>query len=156
MYPRWNELDRTLAVFEELQRRMNQAFTDLDHGRQGDQRTAGHGSWPPVNLYDTGEELLLVAQVPGVPQDAITINANQDVLTINGERKSGVPEGYSVHRQERGDVTFSRSFTFPCKVDLEQATAITRDGVLTVRLAKAPEAKPRQITVQAHSKGGAS
>lgn len=149
MQTRWNEVDRTLAVFEELQRRMNRVFTDLERGRQGDLWTVGRGSWPPVNLYDTGEELLLVAQVPGVPQDAITINANQDVLTITGERKTGVPEGYSVHRQERGDVTFSRSFTFPCKVDLEQVTAITRDGLLTVRLAKAPEAKPRQITVQA-------
>ena len=149
MLTRWNDLDRTLAMFDELQRRMNRVFTDLDRGRHGDLWTAGRGTWPPVNLYDAGEELVLVAQVPGVAEEAVKITANQDVLTINGERKADVPEGYSVHRQERGDVTFSRSFTFPCKVDLEKATATTKDGLLTVRLAKAPEAKPRQITVQA-------
>ena len=149
MQTRWNEVDRTLAMYDELQRRMSRVFADLDRGRRGDLWTTTRGSWPAVNLYDTGEELLLVAQVPGVPQEAISISANQDVLTITGERKADLPEGYSVHRQERGDVTFSRSFTFPCKVDLEKATATTKDGLLTVRLAKAPEAKPRQITVQA-------
>ena len=71
------------------------------------------------------------------------------MLTISGERKVEAPEGYSVHRQERGSVKFSRSFTFPCRIDTEKASATVKDGVLTIKLAKAAEAKPRKITVTA-------
>ena len=58
-------------------------------------------------------------------------------------------EGKVNHRRERGSVRFSRSFSLPCPVDPEKASATVKDGILTVRLEKAPEARPRQITVKA-------
>jgi HSP20 family protein len=70
-------------------------------------------------------------------------------MMISGERRTSVPAGYVAHRQERGSYTFSRSFALPCPVDPEKASAAVRDGVLTVTLEKAAEARPRQITVKA-------
>jgi len=145
----WSDLDRTFSVMNELQRRMSQVYSGYETYRSPDDPLAPRGTWPPVNLYDNGDEFVLQALVPGISEKDLKITANQDVVTLSGERTSTVPEGYSVHRQERGDVRFSRSFTFPCKCDLEKATASVKDGVLTLKLAKAAEAKPRQITVSA-------
>ncbi len=148
MLTRWTDLDRTFSVFNELHRRMNQLFDDYEP-TGWTVRPVVAQSWPAVNLYDSGDELMIRAQVPGLSEKDISLNLNQEVLTISGERNSEIPEGYSVHRQERGDVKFSRSFTFPCRIDPEKTSATVKDGVLTVKLAKAPEAKPRQITVKA-------
>lgn len=148
MLTRWTDLDRTFSVFNELHRRMNRLFDDYEPTeRRG--RPAVARSWPPVNLYDAGDELLIRAQVPGLSEKDITLNLDQEVLTISGERKSESPEGYSVHRQERGSFKFSRSFTFPCKIDPELTSATVKDGLLTIKLGKAAEAKPRKITVKA-------
>ena len=78
----------------------------------------------------------------------IQLSIHQDVLTLSGERKQEVPQGYFVHRQERAPLKFARSFTLPCKVDPEKSTATLKDGVLTITLPKAPEAQPRQISVK--------
>ncbi|MCK6588252.1 MAG: Hsp20/alpha crystallin family protein, partial [Polyangiaceae bacterium] len=72
-----------------------------------------------------------------------------DVLTLKGERKSDAPQGYTAHRRERAPIQFARSFSLPCRVDLEKTSAVVKDGLLTVTMAKAPEAQPRQIQVQA-------
>ena len=149
MLTRWSDLDRAFSIMDDLQRRMNRLFEGYGEGRWPSTARMTTGSWPPVNLYDAGEDLLITALVPGLSETEIEITGNQEVLTISGERKVAAPEGYSVHRQERGGVKFSRSFTFPCKLDMEKASATVKDGVLTVKLAKAPDAQPRQISVKA-------
>lgn len=149
MLTRWSDLDRAFSVMDELQRRMNRLFEEYDWGRWPGFPGLTTGTWPAVNLYDAGDDLVIRAQVPGMSEKDIQISGNQEVLTLSGERRVEVPEGYSVHRQERGTVKFSRSFTFPCRVNLEKATATVKDGLLTIKLAKAAEAKPRQIAVKA-------
>jgi len=149
MFSRWTDFDSSFGIFDELQRRMNRLFEEVEPGPLPVWARLTGRAWPLVNLFDTGEELVLKAEVPGLSEKDIRITGNQDVLTISGERKNEVPEGHSVHRQEREAVNFSRSFTFPCKVDLEKASAAVKDGILTVTLGKAAEAKPRQITVKA-------
>ena len=67
---------------------------------------------------------------------------------MRGERKPDAPQGAFVHRQERAPVKFSRSFALPCKVDPEKSGATLKNGVLTITLAKASEAQPRQIAVK--------
>jgi HSP20 family protein len=149
MLTRWSDLDRAFSAMDELQRRMNRLFDEYDGGRWPSFARLTTGTWPAVNLYDAGDDLVIKAQVPGLSEKDIQITGNQEVLTLSGERTVDVPEGYSVHRQERGSVRFSRSFTFPCKVNLEKTTATVKDGLLTITLAKAAEARPRQITVKA-------
>ena len=149
----WGDFDRDFAAFDELRRRMDRLFQDLDGGRwtAGDRAALAAQAWPRANLYDAGSDILLVAEVPGLGQKDVQISATQDVLTLSGERKADAPEGYSVHRKERAGVRFSRSFALPCKINVEKTSATVKNGVLTVTMAKAPEAQPRQITVKAQS-----
>jgi HSP20 family protein len=100
-------------------------------------------------VYDAGGNLVLEADVPGMTQKDLRLTVNESTLTLEGERKSDAPEGYSVHRQERGALRFSRSFTLPVKTDSERCEATVKDGVLIVKLPKAKEAQPRQIEVRA-------
>jgi HSP20 family protein len=92
---------------------------------------------------------VLTAEVPGLAEGDINITATMDSLTLSGERKAPVPEGYAVHRQERGALRFARSFTLPAKIDVEKITAGLKHGVLTVTMPKHPESQPKAITVKA-------
>lgn len=102
---------------------------------------------PCVDIYDTGDSYLLMADVPGFSKKDIEITIDRDVLTLSGERKSSVPEGCKAHRLERGSQKFSRSFSFPVPIDTEKVRAEVQEGVLKVELAKADSAKPRRLTV---------
>ena len=143
-YRDWSDIDRTFSMMDELRSRMNQLFNE-----PGEYRAAA--VFPRLNLFDTGSALLLKADVPGLSEKDVELTINQDVLTLSGERRADAPEGYSVHRQERTPIRFSRSFTLPCRINPENASASIKDGVLTVTLAKAAEAQPRQISVKASS-----
>ncbi len=150
MLTRWNDwafrdMERTLAEFDALRREMNRLFDDGGTVRQ---RKVAAG-WPRVGLYDRGSELVLRAELPGVAQKDIDVTIDQHLLTLRGERNVRGPEGYSVHRQERGSMRFARSFTLPCRVDSERANATLANGMLTLVLPKAPEDQPRHITVKA-------
>lgn len=150
MLTRWNEFDQTFSMLEDLQRRMNRVFYDYDSPSAlrlaDDVYSRG---LPRMNVYDTGSTLLVRVEVPGMSDKDVKLTLNQDVLTLGGERASDVPKGYSVHRQERAAIQFSRSVSLPCSVDPEKTMAVVKDGVLTVTLGKSPEAQPRQITVRA-------
>ena len=147
MLTRWTDLDRTFTVLDDFQRRMNRLFAEVEGQRRPGLPRTLQGTWPPINLYDRGEEIEIHALIPGVTDKNLNLTAHQDVLTINGHREVEVPEGYSVHRQERGAIRFTRTLSLPCKCNLERVSATIRDGMLTLKLAKAPEAQPRQITV---------
>jgi HSP20 family protein len=101
-----------------------------------------------VNFADTGAELVLTADVPGLSEKDVQVSIEQDVLTISGERKLNAPEGYAAHRQERGAFKFTRSFNLPVRVNNEKAGATVKQGVLTVTLPKSPEAQPRRIEIR--------
>jgi len=149
MLTRWNDFDRTLGAMDELRRRMDRLWDEYDRPGTGSEVAARGSAWPRVNVFDAGENVVVQAEVPGVAEKDLQITVNQDVLTIAGERRPDQPEGYSVHRQERAAFQFSRSFTLPTKVDSEKTGAALKNGVLTVTMAKAPEAQPRKISVRA-------
>jgi HSP20 family protein len=139
---------------DEFRRRMDRLFEEYDWrqrgtGRDRDQEYLSYATFPRINLVDAGSQLVVKAELPGLADKDVKLTLNQDVLTIEGERKSDAPEGFSVHRQERNPVRFTRSFTLPCRVDAEKTGASMKDGILTVTLSKAPEAQPRQISVRA-------
>jgi HSP20 family protein len=142
MWTRYSDVDGALAWMDEVRRRMDRVFEGMDTGE------VDH-DWPRVTTRDDGTAYSVRAFVPGLSDKDIKLMLNQDVLTLSGERKVETPPGYSVHRQERPSVRFSRSFALPGKVDPEKITATVRHGVLEVTLQKAPESQPRQITVTA-------
>ena len=143
MLRRWYDIERDMAVMDEMRRRLEGFFGDST----GRVSTGLSGSWPKANLYDGGTTLVAVLEVPGTNQDTIEIEAHQDALTISGHRELDIPEGYRVHRNERRPGKFSRSFGLPCKVDLEKTKANLKNGILTVTLEKAVEEQPKKITV---------
>jgi HSP20 family protein len=147
----WNEFDEMFSAMNQLRTYMDRVFEDTLGGRLQDWRVLPFqaGTWPRANLIDAGANVVVTAEIPGLAEKDIQLTLNQDVLTISGERRISVPEGYSVHRQERPAVSFSRSFALPCRVNAEQATASVKDGILTVTLEKTPDAMPRQIAIKA-------
>lgn len=154
MLTRFTPFDRTVALMDDWRRRMDRAFADFQLpyapvGTFDDPWSLSEATWPRVNLYDAGSSLVLTAEVPGMAIEDLQIQLENDVLSVKGERKAAVPQGYAAHRRERGTLSFTRSFNLPVKVDAEKTTATLKDGVLTVEMAKAPEARPRQIAVRA-------
>jgi HSP20 family protein len=152
MFSRFGETSRDFSLLDEFRRRMDRVWEDMDPSwpaNPSNARPQSTSAWPRVNLYDGGSNLVLKADVPGLSEKDVQVSLNDSGISISGERKVVPPEGYSAHRQERSSFSFSRSFTLPCKIDPDQTQASVKNGVLTVTLAKAPEAQPRQIAVQA-------
>jgi HSP20 family protein len=141
----WFEIDRDFDALDDFRRRVDRIFEDM--ARQP-APTGRSTRWPRANLWDEGETLTLELGVPGVMLEDLEINAHDDTLSISGVRKVTAPEGYAVHRQERSGLRFARSIKLPVKVDMDKTEATLDDGILTVRLPKAPELKPRSIQVR--------
>lgn len=106
------------------------------------------GSWPTVDIREDRDSLTISVEVPGMKKEDIDVSFHDGVLSISGERK--VEEKLNdaeAHRSERFTGRFHRSFSLPVKVSADKANATYQDGVLTITLPKAEEAKPKQIEV---------
>jgi HSP20 family protein len=146
MWTHLGDFDRTFALLDELLRRRVERPSSDEASWAPD--AFATDVWPRVNVRDAGASVVLEADVPGLSDKDLQVEVTGETLTLRGERKVEVPEGYSVHRRERGGFKFSRSFTLPHRIAADQTTASVKDGVLTLTLAKAPEAQPRQIAVR--------
>ena len=108
-----------------------------------------------MDLVETEEDFVLRADLPGLSEEDVNIELEDNVLTISGERKAAHEErkeGY--YRVERASGAFSRSLTLPEGVDPERVRASFDRGVLEVRIPKPEQRKPRKVTISAG--GGAS
>jgi HSP20 family protein len=112
--------------------------------------TRSFHSWAPaVDFYEDGEQLVLKAELPGVKKEDLDLSLEDGVLTLAGERREEKSfEKAEVHRSERFLGKFQRSFTLPTAVEASKVQASFKDGILTVTLPKAEEAKPKQIEVK--------
>ena len=107
-------------------------------------------TWQPaVDVVESAEKILLIADLPGVDEKDLEISIDKNVLTVRGERKGELnAEAGGHNRRERVFGPFSRAFALPPTVDAEKVTADLKSGVLTLSLSKKSEAQPRQIKVQ--------
>jgi HSP20 family protein len=104
---------------------------------------------PRTNVEETENEWIISAELPGVDKKDISINMQDDVLTISGEKKSEKEDKEkNFHRVERSYGKFSRSFTINTAVVQDKVDAEYKDGILTISLPKAEEAKPKAIDVK--------
>lgn len=101
---------------------------------------------PPVDVYQDSNQFTVYAELPGLKKEEIEISLDGDTLTIGGERKHEA-KGDQGFRTERYFGKFQRSLTLPVPVNSEKVNATYKDGILKVVLAKAEEAKPKQIPV---------
>lgn len=126
---------------------MDRLFDNLyGHGwRDGDLMDV-----PSVDMYQTENEIVVKASLPGLKGDDIQISVVSDVLTLRGEtRKEEEINESSYHIRERRSGSFSRSLQLPAPVQADKAKAEFEDGVLTLILPKAEEVRPKTITVKA-------
>jgi HSP20 family molecular chaperone IbpA len=101
---------------------------------------------PPVDIYETRDGLVVLADLPGVAKEALDVRVDNNMLTIRGHVRHVVPGEVTYREYEL--VNFFRQFELSDKVDQSHITADLKSGVLTLNLPKAQEAKPRQIEVQ--------
>lgn len=108
------------------------------------------GWTPPVDLYETANEYVLTAEVPGLVREQIDIQAEDNRIVVRGERNVGPDADLpceQYHRIERGHGRFSRAFSLPETIDVEAVTADLKDGILTVTIPKATARTTRRVTV---------
>lgn len=129
-FARWDPLRDLLAIQQRL-----------------DRYAPGPAGWtPPVDLLETAEAYIVIAELAGVEREDLSISMHDDGrLTVSGVRRERAGEEY--HRVERGHGTFSRTFHLPIAVDADRIIADFRDGVLTVTCPKAPEGGGRRIHI---------
>ena len=103
----------------------------------------------PVDLYETDDEVVVTASLPGVKPEEVQISVTGDTLTVKGETKDEHEEKQpSYYRKERRCGAFQRSLTLPVAVDADQADATFEQGVLSLRLPKVAEVRPKTIAVK--------
>lgn len=145
VWPTRPTFDAPLRDFNQLRREMQRAL-DLFTAEQG---AAPAGVFPPVNVTQDHDHFYVRAELPGVVANDLSISAHRERVVIAGWRE--LPrehERASYHRRERAEGAFSRTLTLPMPFDPGRVDAQYADGILTLRLPKAEEAKPRQIAVK--------
>jgi HSP20 family protein len=108
---------------------------------------AGTGAFPPINVFQQGDNLVAILEVPGVDKGELDIQAKDNAIRISGKKTISYPEGVSVHRRERLSGTFDRTLTVPMQIDAEGIKAEYRDGVLALFIPRAESDKPRTIRI---------
>lgn len=103
----------------------------------------------PMDLYDNNEEFVLTAMLPGLTAEDVDIQFNNGILTISGEYADNRVEGSEYHFNELPVGKFSRSVEFNESVKSDKIDAAMKQGLLTVRIPKAEEAKPKSIKIKA-------
>jgi len=109
--------------------------------------TAGTGAFPPINVFQQGDGLVAILELPGVAKDHLEIQAKDNVIRISGKKAITYPEGVSVHRRERLSGNFDRTLTVPMQIDADGIKAEYRDGVLALFIPRAESDKPRSIRI---------
>jgi len=111
-------------------------------------RSVAQGTYPPVNLGTTPEQVDVYLFAAGLDPKSLDISLQQNLLTISGERNGSAREDVNYYRKERFDDSFRRLITLPDDVDPEQVEAQYRDGILQISVKRREASRPRQIEVK--------
>ena len=139
----WPTLNRWASLRDDLDTLLELPF--LNGGTR--QAQLFNGWTPALDLYQNNDNVVAVVELPGMRKEDIEISLHDGTLTIGGERKSETGTDDKATRTERVSGKFRRSITLPTRVDSNKVSASYKDGILTVTLPKAEEAKPKQIQV---------
>ena len=147
MFTRMSDIDRMFGAMDLLRNRMDSVFNGIHRSYLSGPAFTLTSNSPRTNLIENGDNFEVQAEVPGISKDDLNIKIQGNYLEISGNRSVDTPDGYKVHRNERGDSTFSRSFTLPDEVDADKVEATLENGILYLTLPKSETAKPKQITI---------
>jgi HSP20 family protein len=110
--------------------------------------TAGTGTYPPVNVFQQGDDLVAIIELPGVDKNELNIQAQENTIRIAGRKSVDYPEGVSVHRRERLWGVFDRTLVVPMQIDSDGIKAEYNDGLLALFIPRAERDKPRTIQIR--------
>ena len=156
MLTRWNPTNEVLSLREAMDRLFQESFvpsfaTGIFGGSFG-----GGGNWLPLDVYETPDEVVVKAAVPGLKPDDLNIQVLGDTVTISGQWQSGATgangngdrqQNYLLREHPYGQ--FTRTVTLPVTVNPDRADANFENGILTLTLPKAEEARPKSIPIKA-------
>ena len=150
---RWNpgrEFPTSPSDILNMQREINRMFDGFFRGGTQADETQFPSVWTPaVDVAEHDNDYIVKVELPGVAKDDVKITMQDNILTIRGEKKhEKETKEPDYHRVERAYGSFQRSFTLPTTVKNERIEAAYKDGILTITLPKAEEAKPKQIEVK--------
>jgi HSP20 family protein len=109
--------------------------------------TAGTGAFPPINVFQQGDNLVAILEIAGVDKGDLEIQVKDRAIRISGKKAIAYPEGVSLHRRERMTGSFDRTLTMPMQIDADAIKAEYRDGVLALFIPRAEADKPRSIAI---------
>ena len=154
LYPTLWRTSAAPSIWDELssaRREMDRAFD-----RFFSQPAGTPGLWmPAVDVRETNDGIHVTAELPGLRSEDVTVTLENGVLSISGEKKQEVQEGKeegNYYLFERRYGRFERSFALPRTVDADRIKARFDDGILTVTLPKAENAKPRRVQIEANGR----
>jgi HSP20 family protein len=149
---RWNPA-RELATFPtdilSMQREINRMFDDFFRSDRDESSLLAPAWKPAVDIVEEDDAYVAKVELPGVSKDDVKITMQDSLLTIRGEKKEEkkTKQG-GAHRVERYYGSFQRSFSLPTSVKNDKIEAEYKDGILTINMPKAEDAKPKQIEVK--------
>ena len=123
---------------------------DVSSQAQGEVERRDDRDWivPPVDIYEDGDAVTLLADLPGVAGDKLHVGIDHEVLTVEGEADITFPEGLEAVHVDTRSARYRRTFTLSGDLDPAEISAELKDGVVTVRIPKRAEAKPRRVEVK--------
>lgn len=105
------------------------------------------GTYPPLNIFRKGDDIVVIAEVPGIRKSDLEIQVRGKTIRIAGSKIVEYGENAALHRRERLAGRFDRAFTVPVEIDADQVKAECRDGVLALYLPRAERDRPKSIAI---------
>jgi len=142
---RWEPFRDLLTTQDRFNRLFNQTFSQVFGEEE-----ARQGTWAPaVDIYETDQNLVMKADLPGVDPKDVEVRVENNTLYLKGQRKfENEVKEENYHRIERSYGAFTRTFTLPGTIDADKVVAEYKDGMLTLTMPKREEAKPKTIKIQ--------
>jgi HSP20 family protein len=110
-------------------------------------RTAGTGSFPPINVFQQGHDFMAIIELAGINKKDLDIQAKENTIRISGKKAITYPEGASMHRRERVSGVFDRTLSVPIQINPDGIKAEYRDGILALHIPRAESEKPKTVKI---------
>ena len=112
-----------------------------------EQSVSGGGAFPPLNVFRKGEDVVIIAELPGIRKTDLQIQVKDNTIRIAGKKNVDYSEKASLHRRERLSGEFDRAVTIPVQIDTDRVKAEYRNGMLALFLPRAERDKPKSIKI---------
>ncbi|MGL4209034.1 MAG: Hsp20/alpha crystallin family protein [Candidatus Adiutrix sp.] len=146
--PRGQNFPSPMLELEKMRNHMETIYSALAGGI-GQIKKNYTGVFPPVNLTEDDDNLYLMAELPGADPSKLEVSIKGDTLALRGEiTRAEAADNLNYHRKERQSGNFRRNVSLPVKVAIDEINASFKQGILTVTMPKAAEAKPHQVNIK--------